>query len=88
MSQTISLSTFSRGHLAQRFLGRLREAEINRPGEVLFASVNAPRGQQFLGPDHAHFVALFAADQVLPAFSAGQSKIGRSYVASPGQISQ
>ncbi len=57
------------------FLRGFGEAEVDGAGEELFCAVDAARGEEFLGANDAHRVALFRADKILSAFAAGNGKI-------------
>ena len=70
---------------AQGFLRRLGEAEIHRRREELLGTIDAPRGQQLLGPDGREAIAQLVADEVLAAASPGDGEVGRAQVAAPGE---
>ena len=74
--------------LLETFLGRFGEAEIDGAREELLRAVDAPGRQQLLGADDAELVALFGADQILPAFAARQRKIAGAHLAPARQISE
>ena len=52
--------------------GILRETEIEGPGEVLPAAINAACREQFLGANRTERFAQFVANEVLPAVAAGE----------------
>src|ERR1700693_4440610 len=59
----------------ERFLRRLRVAEVDGPCEVLLASVDAPRGEKLLRAEDAEQLALFVADEVLSAVAARHRQV-------------
>ncbi len=84
-------------HVAQDFLaaplleglfGSFGESEVDGAGKELLGSVNAPGSQQLLGPDDAQCVALLGADQILPAFAAGERQISGPHFAPTRQIGE
>jgi hypothetical protein len=64
----------------------LGKAEVEGAGEVLPAAVDAPRGEELLGADHAQPLAELVADQVLPAVAAGEGEVGRFDALAAGEI--
>ena len=71
-----------------RLVHGLGESEIDRPGEELLRAVDTPRSQQLLRANQTQQIALFAAQQVLSAFTAGRRQIGRLDFAATGVIRQ
>src|SRR5436305_13770304 len=68
-------------------LGRgLTETEVDRAGEELLRPVNLAGVQEFLGTDDTQFSALFRADEVLSALSAGHRKIRRPHMPAAREI--
>src|SRR5260370_1184741 len=74
--------------LFKRFLGRFAEPEIDRPREKLLGAVDSPGRQKFLSANHSQRVALFRANQILPALAAGEREIARPHLAATREIGQ
>jgi len=60
----------------QRLVRTLREAEIERAREELFAAVDAARVEQLLRAEDAEELAFFVADEVLSAVAARHRQVG------------
>ncbi len=75
MTRTTSPRTASRPHFCERLVGSLGVAEIDRPGEELLGAVDPAGGEELLRADHAEEIALFVADEVLPAVASGEREI-------------
>ena len=56
--------------LANHFLRVERIAVVDGAREILFGAIDAVRGEQFRGAQHAHVVEQLGADFVLPALAA------------------
>src|SRR6185369_8524215 len=59
----------------ERFVRTFGETEVEGAGEHLLRAVNAPRREQLLRADHAEELALFIADEILPAVAARQREV-------------
>src|SRR5262249_24796502 len=70
----------------QRLFGVFRIAEVDGAREVLFAAVDAPRGEQLLRADHAEELALLVADEVLPTVAARHGQVAGAEEASVGDV--
>src|SRR5581483_7576476 len=62
-----------------------REAEVVGACEVLMAAVDAPRGEELLGTDHAELGTELVADEILSAVAAGEREIRGLDVAALGE---
>ena len=66
----------------------LGESEVDGAGEKLVRPVDLASRQQLLRTDDAQQRPLFRADEVLPAFAAGERKIRRAHVPPAREIGQ
>ena len=65
------------GPVLGRFLGVLGKPKVKCACEILTATVNAPRGEEFFGANRAEWFAEFVADKVLAAIAAREREIRR-----------
>jgi len=72
----------------QGFFRGFGKAEIHRPGEKLFRTINASGSAQFLGANGRQGIPQLRADQVLSTATPRHGEIGRAQIAAPTEGGQ